>query len=67
MLKTLVNISAYYFLAYPIQLGMMSSTTIVWGLAVLFAYITSKNWVFHKELIEKAAIIKGIVSSFIRR
>lgn len=43
---TVVNIGAYWVAAHPLNLGTMPSTIIAWVLAVAFAYITNRKWVF---------------------
>lgn len=43
---TLVNVIAYWICAHPLDINTMTSTIIAWVLAVLFAYITNRNWVF---------------------
>ncbi len=46
---TLVNVVVYWFCAYPLKLETTASTIIAWMLAVLFAYITNRKWVFRSE------------------
>ena len=45
----------------------MSSTVIAWILAVLFAYITNRKWVFHSSAATAAEIRKEILSFFVCR
>lgn len=49
ILTTLVNVAVYWAAAHPLNLGVMPSTVIAWILAVLFAYVTNRKWVFHSE------------------
>ena len=64
VLTTIVNIGAYWILAHPFHLGVMSSTIIAWVLAVLFAYITNRKLVFHSEAVSIQEVIKEAVSFF---
>ena len=61
---TLVNVIAYWLCAHPLNLGTMRSTIIAWILAVLFAYITNRKWVFHSEAHSSKEIIKEMISFF---
>jgi len=67
VLTTLVNVAVYWLMAHSAGLGVMPSTIIAWIVAVLFAYITNRKWVFHSEAHTTILIIKEIVSFFICR
>ena len=67
VLTTLVNIAAYWLLAHPLGLPTVPSTVIAWGLAVLFAYVTNRTWVFHSEAKTRNEIIKEGVSFYLCR
>lgn len=45
-LTTLVNIAAYWVCARALTLDTLTSTVVAWVLAVLFAYVTNRIWVF---------------------
>ncbi len=47
-LTTLINTVAYWILYYGISASNTTSTIISWLLAVVFAYVTNKLWVFEK-------------------
>ncbi len=64
---TAVNVIIYWMCVYFIGMGTMSSTIIAWGLAVLFAYITNKNWVFHSTVVTRVEKTKEIFSFFVCR
>lgn len=51
VLTTLVNVIVYWTSARLLGLGVMPSTVIAWILAVLFAYITNRKWVFHSTAV----------------
>ena len=61
---TVVNVISYWICAHPLSLNTMVSTVIAWTLAVLFAYITNRKWVFHSEARTSGEITKEIVSFF---
>ena len=67
VLTTLVNIAAYWLLAHPLGLSTVPSTVIAWVLAVLFAYVTNRKWVFHSEAKTRNEIIKEGVSFYLCR
>lgn len=46
---TAVNVVSYWIFAYPLGIEIMPSTVLAWSLAVLFAYVTNRKWVFHGE------------------
>ena len=45
----------------------MVSTVIAWILAVLFAYLTNRKWVFHSEADNSKAVLKEIGLFFAAR
>ena len=61
---TLVNMAAYWVAAYPLGLGVTASMVIAWVLAVLFAYVTNRRWVFHSEARTASEIGREIASFF---
>ncbi len=61
---TLVNIVAYWVSAHPLGLGVTASTVIAWVLAVLFAYVTNRRWVFHSSARTASEITREMVSFF---
>ena len=61
---TLVNMAAYWVSAYPLGLNVPVSTFIAWVLAVLFAYVTNRRWVFHSTARTSAEITREIFSFF---
>ena len=61
---TLVNIISYYIFAHILKSGVMFSTIIAWILAVLFAYVTNRKWVFKSYAKSKKEIFNEIVSFF---
>lgn len=67
VLTTVVNIVTYWILAHPFEMDVMPSTVTAWAVAVLFAYVTNRKWVFHSEAKTKNAIIKEIIAFFLAR
>lgn len=54
---TLINILIYYVCARLLHMATIPSNIIAWVVAVLFAYITNRRWVFDS----KSNTIKGII------
>lgn len=67
VLTTLVNIAAYWAAAHILKLSTVASTVAAWILAVLFAYLTNRKWVFHSTTHTGAEILKEITSFFAAR
>ena len=61
---TLVNMAAYWLVAYPLGLSVAASTVIAWILAVLFAYVTNRRWVFHSDARTTSEILREMASFF---
>lgn len=61
---TIVNVVSYWICAHPLKFGVLPSTIIAWILAVLFAYVTNRKWVFHSEASGAREIIREIGSFF---
>ncbi len=58
VLTTLINVGTYWVVAHPMGYSVMVSTIIAWILAVLFAYITNRRWVFNSTATTSSTIIK---------
>lgn len=61
---TLVNVIVYWMCAHIFKCNTMASTTIAWFLAVLFAYLTNRKWVFQSEAKNNKDIIKECLAFF---
>ena len=66
VLTTVVNVVGYWVAAHPFRWSVMPSTIFAWVLAVLFAYITNRKWVFHSTAKGSKEILKEMVSFFVR-
>ena len=64
VLTTLVNIVVYGFASHLLALSVMLSTVLAWGIAVLFAYVTNRKWVFHSQAKTSNEILREILSFF---
>lgn len=62
VLTTLVNIVSFWICAHLLDIPTMVSTIIAWILAVLFAYVTNRTWVFHSKANTKAEIIREMTT-----
>lgn len=67
VLTTAVNVVSYWFCTRALNLTTMPSTVIAWVLAVSFAYVTNRRWVFHSEEHGFAGIFSEIVRFFSAR
>ena len=64
---TLVNVVSYWGCAHLLHMPTINSTIIAWILAVAFAYVTNRKWVFHSKAHGRAAIIREICSFVVCR
>ena len=62
ILSTIVNIATYVFFSRIIKINFMISNIIAWFVAVIFAYITNKFFVFESKDINIKFILKEITS-----
>jgi len=63
-LTTLVNFISYFVFAKLLSVDEVISSILSWLIAVLFAYITNKLFVFESKNNEKKDIIKELISFF---
>lgn len=64
VLTTVVNMAVYWLCAHPFGIAVLPSTLIAWFMAVLFAYLTNRKWVFHSEASTRQEIRKEIISFY---
>lgn len=64
---TLINVMIYWLAAYPFNLGVMPSTLTAWFVAVLFAYLTNRKWVFHSTAQTGKELIYEMLRFFLAR
>lgn len=64
VLTTLVNIVSYWGMAHLFKCSVTASTIVAWILAVLFAYVTNRKWVFHSDCYIYKEIIKEMIAFF---
>ena len=64
---TIVNIVTYYLFSEAIRLSTALSTSLAWLLAVLFAFVTNKLWVFNSCTWDRQVILRELVSFMICR
>ena len=57
VLTTIVNIVAYFLLDFNRLFNTVINTSIAWVVAVIFAYVTNKKWVFESK-------VKGFKDNF---
>lgn len=61
---TIVNVVTYYCCFNIVAMNNVTATVIAWILAVLFAYVTNKLWVFESRSFDKDVLIKEIPAFF---
>lgn len=61
---TVVNLVVYYVCSHTLQLSTVASTCIAWFLAVVFAYVTNRKWVFESKAKEFKDVLREIISFF---
>ena len=64
VLTTVVNYVSYYIFTRPMGMGVTLATVWAWGLAVLFAFVTNKIWVFRSRSSGAAALAREL-SAFV--
>ena len=64
VLTTLINVVVYGLCADVMHVDVMVSTIIAWIIAVLFAYVTNRKWVFHSTVTDKDGLIKELIAFF---
>lgn len=67
VLTTLVNIVAYIICMQVFSIGNIASNIVAWVLAVLFAYLTNRKWVFVSAHHTKKEISLEIINFFLAR
>ncbi len=61
---TLVNLAAYWVAAHLLEWRVVPSTIFAWVLAVLFAYLTNRTWVFHSKAEAAGETAKEMIRFF---
>lgn len=61
---TLINTVCYGILYEGFGIGNVTSTVIAWLLAVIFAFVTNKLWVFESQTAERKEVLKELLSFF---
>lgn len=59
-----VNVVTYWLFAHVFHISTMESTMIAWVLAVLFAYVTNRKWVFFSKAKTRQEIFREVVTFF---
>ncbi len=61
-LTTLVNIVVYWSLTTPLGMAPLLANVIAWVVAVAFAYVTNRTWVFDQKAGEPKGILREAAS-----
>lgn len=67
ILTTVINWVVYKLTYGILNIPNVPATCIAWLLAVVFAFITNKLWVFHSKSLEKDVVLKEAVPFFTAR
>ncbi len=66
-LTTLVNWITYILLVKGFSVNITAANAVAWMIAVIFAFVTNKRYVFRSEKTEKKALVREIGSFFAAR
>ena len=64
VLTTLISIAVFWLFTSLVSLDELVANVISWIIAVLFAYLTNRIWVFSSHCETKAALIKEVLSFY---
>ncbi len=64
VLTTVINLAAYYVLYNILSWSNLGSTALAWLVAVIFAFITNKIWVFDSRSMEWKVVLHELISFF---
>lgn len=64
---TVINVIAYTLFYNCLGMSNVPATVVAWGLAVVFAFITNKLFVFESKSFEPSVLFKEISSFFLCR
>ena len=64
VLTTMINLVVFYLFTKLISLDELIANIIAWIIAVLFAYITNRIWVFSSHCATKAEFFKEFISFY---
>lgn len=61
VLTTVINLVTFWFLGTKLDLNIHLANIVAWIVAVIFAYVTNRTWVFKEHAHGSKAIIKEIL------
>lgn len=67
VLTTAINILTYAGLYNRLHMNNIASNVIAWILAVSFAFVTNKLWVFQSKNLQRKVVVQEICSFFLCR
>lgn len=67
VLTTVINMASYYVLYNTLSWSNLASTALAWLIAVIFAFITNKKWVFDSQSMEAKVLLYELFSFFLCR
>lgn len=67
VLTTLINIITYWAISHFLMWNVMISTVFAWFIAVVFAFMTNRKWVFYSSTVAIQDILLELLSFLICR
>lgn len=67
VLTTLINIITYWAMSHFLMWNVMISTVFAWFIAVVFAFMTNRKWVFYSSTVVIQDILLELLSFLICR
>ena len=67
VLTTLANIATYWVCSHVFHMGLSAGSIVAWIVAVTFAYLTNRKWVFHSEAVTGKEILREVIAFFAAR
>lgn len=67
VLTTLINIITYWAMSHFLMWNVMISTVFAWFIAVVFAFMTNRKWVFYSSTVAIQDILLELLSFLICR
>ncbi len=61
VLTTLINLAVFWLMGTKLSLNIHLSNGVAWTVAVIFAYVTNRTWVFKEHADGKTGIIKEML------
>mgnify|MGYP000697766045 FL=1 len=67
VMTTIVNVAVYSLFYEVLSIGNILSTVVSWGLAVAFAFVTNKLFVFESRSLKAKTVLKEVTNFILCR